>query len=440
MTTPKDQTHSIYGASGASRWRQCPGSVRVIQKAKAAGEIPKRASSRFADEGTEAHEYADNYLKGKIALGDIPDNFREHLIGYINHCEEVRDNAIDLCGEEKVLVLNETMVPLFYRPSDRGTIDHGVVCPAFLHFTDLKYGAGIKVEAMDNDQGLIYTKSMVDELEIMQGYSFPDETPVFISIYQPRHYTFNGEPDTWEVSVGFLRSEGRAIEVDYEDALKDDGRTCAPSDKACMFCDAKGVCLARGKTSFGGLPPALNIEEDFDFEGDTKDDLPKGKAGTAYTEELRETLTPGQIAFICRNGSMITKFVKNVIEAETARLLAGGEIREMKLIPGKLGNRTWEDEEEAEKVVRSLFGAAESYKPRKLLTAPQVLAKAKPQIKEMSTIRKIQLGLVDAETAAKSKTKCLIHRPEGSPKLVPIDDPTEAMVFTAVQDDFDVEQ
>ena len=111
----------------------------------------------------------------------------------------------------------------------------------------------------------------------------------------------------------------------------------------------------------------------------------------------------------------------------------------MKLIPGKLGNRAWVDDAEAEKAVRSLFGAAESYKPRKLLTAPQVLAKAKPQIKEMSTIRKVQLGLVDAETAAKSKTKCLIHRPEGSPKLVSIEDKTEAMTFTSAEDDFDVE-
>lgn len=439
MTTPKDDNHphSIYGASGASRWRLCPGSVRVIQEAKENGDIPKCKSDRYADEGTEAHEWATKVLTGEIPLGGIPEEFREHLEGYINFCRGVEEQAAD-CGWcespcSEMRILNERTVPLFYRPRDKGTVDHAVICPDFIHVTDLKYGAGIKVDAEENDQAQIYAISLLNELEIMDGHPFSDDTPVYITIYQPRHYAFTGEPETWEVTVGFLREAAKHIRRDYEAAQSATTEECNPSDKACQFCDAKGVCRVRAKTSFGGLPPALDIEADFDIEDGTKPDLP------AFKDFDRETLTPGQVAWICRNGGTIKKIVEDVIKAETTRIQEGGEIREMKLIPGKPGNRTWVDEKEAERLVRGLFGAAESYKPRKLLTAPQVLAKAKGQLGELSTIAKLKLGLADKKTAAKSKTECLIHRPEGKPKLVSVDDPAEALNFAAPADEFDIE-
>lgn len=433
MTTSKDENHphSIYGASGASRWRLCPGSVRVIQEAKATGDIPKKKSDKYADEGTIAHDWATKVLTDEIPLGEVPDEFREHLEGYINFCRGVEEEAGT--HDERTIILNERTVPLFYRPQDRGTVDHAVICPDFIHVTDLKYGAGIKVDAEDNDQAQVYAISLLDELEIMEGHEFSDETPVHVTIYQPRHYSFTGEPETWEVTVGFLREAAKHITRDYKAAQSATTEECNPSDKACRFCDAKGICRVRAKTSFGGLPPELDIEADFDIEGNTKPDLP------AFKDFDRETLTPGQVAWVCRNGGTIKKIVEDVIKAETTRLLEGGEVRQMKLIEGKLGNRAWVDEKTAETFVRGIFGAAESYKPRKLLTAPQVLAKAKGHIEELSTIAKLKLGLTDKKTADKSKTECLIHRPEGKPKLVSVDNPAEGLNYTTPADDFEDE-
>lgn len=438
MTTPKDDNHphSIYGASGASRWRLCPGSVRVIQEAKANGDIPPKKSDKYADEGTIAHDWATKVLTYETPLGEVPDEFREHLEGYINFCREVEEEGLRTVNRTKRgfrSILNEKTIPLFYRPQDKGTVDHAVVCPDFIHVTDLKYGAGIKVDAEENDQAQVYAISLIQNLEIMEGHSFSDDTPVHITIHQPRHFSFTGEPETWEVTVGFLREAAKQIERDYKAAQAATTEECNPSDKACQFCDAKGVCRVRAKTSFGGLPPALDIEADFDIEDGTKPDLP------AFKDFDRETLTPGQVAWICRNGGTIKKIVEDVIKAETERIQAGGELRGMKLIPGTLGNRTWVDEKNAETFVRGLFGAAESYKPRKLLTAPQVLAKAKGQLGELSTIAKLKLGLEDPEKAAKSKTECLIHRPEGKPKLVPVDAEGEAIQYNSPADDFEDE-
>jgi hypothetical protein len=413
----EEHGHSIYGASGASRWRLCPGSVHVIRQAKKNGDIPQSTETKYSKEGTEAHEWAEQAINEKIPDKKIPPEFMKHLSGYLEHCRGVYEMAKQ--QDPEATMICERYVPLFYRPGDRGQVDHAVICSEFIHVTDLKYGAGIKVDAEDNDQAQIYAISLIEELEIMEGFSFNDDMPVLLSIYQPRHRTFEWGPETWETTVGSLREAAAHIATDYKAAQVGDDDTLNPSDKACRFCNAKGVCSARGKTYFGGLPPALNIEEDFDFEEDTKEDLPDGKKGTAAVNAIRETLTHGQVAFICKNANQIKKLVEDVVSNEKERLLAGGEVRGMKLIDGGLGSRAWVDLAEAERFIKRTLGTAEAYKPRELITAPQALTKVKQLAPELSTIAKLKLGLVPEEEAAKSKTKPLIHRPEAAPKLVP---------------------
>lgn len=437
--TPENENHphSEYGASKAKTWRLCTASVAAVRKAKEEGKIPKSKSSVYADEGTEAHNYAEACLLGKIPVEEIPEQFRVHLEGYIAHCRAIEAEAekinVSHVTHFDPLNLVEKKVPLFYRSTDRGTVDHAVISPAFIHITDLKYGVGVKVDAEENDQAMIYAMSLIDELVVMEGLGFAADLPVFISIYQPRHRSFTGEPDTWETTVGALREFSRGIVADYEAAKTNGGEEgFNPSDAACMFCDLKGICCARAKTSFGGLPAELDVGADFDFETDSKPGLPTKKKDY---EKIRETLTPGQIAWICKNGGTIKKIIENVIAAEIERIQAGGEINEMKLVAGNPGNRAWVDTEAAEKLLRSLFGAGESYKPRVLLTAPQAIAKAKNKVGEMSTMQKIKLGFAE-ET---EKTKCFIHRPEGKPKLVPADAPGEALNFCPVEDDFEDE-
>lgn len=428
MTTPANENHphSIFGASKASMWRACSGSVGAIEEAKKNGDIPKDSSTKYSAEGGVAHDWGYRVLTGKCGIEELPDDFRQHITGYVNHCRE-----IEAQGGSEAEIMNEAIIPLFYRPQDRGTVDHAVFCPTFLHFTDLKYGAGIAVSALENDQLLIYVISLIEEKEIMEGYEFPDDLPVYITVYQPRHYTFTGDPDTWEITVGDLRQFAIDITKDYEKA-KARSDTFNPSEKGCQFCEI--VCTERIETSFGGLPPALNVMEDFDFETDTKEDLPKAK------DFDRSTLTPGQVAWVCRNGGTIKKIIEDVTGGEIKRLQEGGEIRQMKLVTGKLGNRAWVDEESAETFIRGMLGVSEAYKPRQLITAPQALSKAKGMKGELSTISLLKLGMADAQTTEKAKTECLIHRPEGKPKLVSIDDPAEALDFSPVEDDFNIEE
>ena len=418
-TTPADvnHPHSIFGASGAKRWRTCPGSVNIIQKAKALGEIPQREESEFASEGTEAHDWSDKVLTGKCGIEEVPDTFREHLDGYIDLCQRISRNAEKLGGT----VYHEATVPLFYRPEDEGTMDFAAVTSEWIQVVDLKYGIGVEVTAEMNEQLAIYFLSLVAKLEAESGEKFPDDLPVALAIYQPRHRNFAGEPDVWNTTMRDLKDYGIDIEADYKVALTATDAQVNPTREGCQFCDAKGVCAGRAKQF---LDPMV------DFQDETAPTL---------TMDARDTLTPEQIEFLCINGKAIKKLVDDVAKGEHARIIAGGELHRMKLVGGKLGNRKWVDEKAAETFLKGQLSVEERYAPRKVITAPQALAKLKGKAEDLSTIAKAKLGLLDDEAAKKSKTQCLIHRAEGSPTLVHIDDKREALDFSPVEDDFSEE-
>lgn len=423
-TTPADENHphSIYGASGAKRWRRCPGCVNVIQRAKANGAIPERTTSDEADEGTQAHDWADKVLTGKCGIEELPDEFRLHLEGYIGLCNKIKTNALAKNGR----VFNEATVPLFYRPQDQGTLDFAAICDEWIQFVDLKYGKGIKVDAEDNDQLVIYCVSLIHHLEKEMQGDLPDDMKVVLAIYQPRHYSFNGDADVWFTTVRELKDIAIDIDEDYQKAREvaeadtDAGEEDLNPGDWCgdTFCEARNVCIAR-RNMF--LDPVVDFPDD---------EQPVMKLD-------QETLTPEQVSWICQNGKATIKFINDVIKGETERLQAGGKVHGMKLVGGKLGNRTWADEEAAETFLKTHLSADQRYAPRKLITAPQALTKLKGHTEDMSTIAKVKLGLADEETMKKSKTQCLIHRPEGKPILVPVEDERPALEFKTADDDFE---
>ena len=161
----------------------------------------------------------------------------------------------------------------------------------------------------------------------------------------------------------------------------------------------------------------FEVEEDFKEKAENVANAAKGQL----------SYTPKQIAFMCRHGKTIKKIIDNVIDGETKRIEAGGDLREMKLVGGKLCPRQWVDEDaqkQAETMLKAKLGVAETYHPRKLITAPQALEKLKHE---------------ELSTKFTNKFDKLYHRPVGKPKLVPIDAEGEALVFTSIDEDFDIE-
>lgn len=432
-TTPADaeHPHSIYGASGAKRMRLCIGSVKFIEKCKAEGKIAETEDTKDSSEGTEAHGYGDNVLTSKIPIQEVPEDFRLHLEGYINHCKMLSEKALAKGGR----VFNEATVPLYYRPQDIGTLDFATITPNItniagkltnvsrIDFVDLKYGKGVPVAAKLNDQLIIYLLSLVEMLEIDEMEEFHDETPVSLAIYQPRHFSFNGEADVWHTTLRELKDYGIDIEADYHRAKNAKGveSELNPVDEACQFCPAKGICSARAKK---------NLNELVDFDDET---CPTVKHNSS------DTLTAQQKAFIINNGASMKKTIDDIEKQERSRIEQGGELELVKLVKGNLTPKKWVDEKAADTFLKSQLSVDERYQPRKLITAPQAFGKLKTRKEELSTIAKAKLGLLDEEAAKKSKTECLFHRSVGAPQLVPIEDERPALDFTPAEEEFEVE-
>jgi|DEB0MinimDraft_6_1074348.scaffolds.fasta_scaffold00032_38 hypothetical protein len=443
-------SHSIFAPSSAEQWTTCSASVEAIQLAKSQGLITEEESSEYADEGTEAHDFADKVAKKQMSLHTIPRPMKDHIAGYLAETNELRNlRDPNIVGASHSY---EHQVPLFYRPEDFGTVDFRAVRPNpedpnfGIDILDFKYGQGVKVDAFENKQLAIYGYSTIRDIENSKD-KLPDTMPVRLGIYQPRHHTFDGSVDWWSLTLGDLRKFCQEIEDAYHVANDPMEAVFKPSPKACLFCDIRKICKHRCKTSFQGMGPKANPFEEFDEEPEPLD-LTQEPEETAITmtkkNQPTKFVTPEQVKWIVAHGKEMKKVIDDVLDAETDRIQKGGDLRGVKLVAGKQGNRTWVDEERAEKMASNYLNAEERSKPRQFKTAPQIIAALKPHldpkdpdIKPLSTQAKIAFGFMEPKEG--SKTEPLIHRPDGKPQLVLDDDPRPALGFKQPEDHFEAE-
>jgi hypothetical protein len=146
--------HALLSPSGSSIWLNCPRSA-VLSR-----DIPRK-SSKWADEGTQAHELAEYLLRGRMPsdkVGTFPDEMLLHIEEYIGFIETLRSGSLLLERIEERVNLSglwpdagEGLEVVF------GTADWiGVTRDGILYVVDLKYGRYHAVEVTNNSQLLIY--------------------------------------------------------------------------------------------------------------------------------------------------------------------------------------------------------------------------------------------------------------------------------------------
>lgn len=380
-------SHSLLSPSGAKCWTTCTESVGFIQRLKAEGKIPEEQTSAYAEEGTQAHEHASNILDGIEDLEDVPEGEMRKCVGdYVAFAERI--------GKDAELVLIEERVPLFYRPEDGGTVDYAAISSERVQILDLKYGKGVIVEAKENLQLAIYAKSLIESQSDL--YDFTEDTLVVMTIFQPR--TYEGNPiKLWSVTLAQLDEflgdiQKIADRIDAGMLLE-----FAPSEDACQFCDAKGLCKAREGFAANHVVKAnIKAAEEFtNIEG-----LPDGQ--DKVTLPTVDSLTDEQIAVVVEHGKTFEKWLKSVAAEAKKRIEGGIPVKGLKVVQGKLGNRGWNDEAAADKLLSGKLKAAERY-TRKLITLPQA--------------EKLLKG-VELSTKFQNRLKDLTQRKPGSPVLV----------------------
>jgi len=359
--------HAKLSASSSARWLTCTASVSLTD------HLPN-PSSKFAQEGTAAHEVADMCLQNNCNadkyLGDIVEDFvvDEDMVYYVQqYLDYVRDLGGTMFPEQRVDFSN-------YIPEGFGTSDAIVIDEPnkHVHILDLKYGKGIEVSAEDNTQGMLYAVGVMNEY----GFIY-DIEKVTIHIVQPRIGNFS----EWSISVKDLHIWATWASSRADEALSGEG-VFRPSPKACQWCLANSTCRERAKY----FENIIKMEFD-DLDGEPKKDL--------------KELTDDEVSNILAHKEDIVKWLKAVEGHVISKLENGEPMKGWKMVAGR-SIRKWSPDAETE--LETLLGD--------------------------DAYSKKLIGVTDAEKRLGKKAFAdldLTIKPDGKPTLVPESDKRQAI-------------
>lgn len=244
MTTAHaDRAHARLSASGSKKWLSCTPSVKLEE------HFPDE-TSEFAEEGTLAHELAELEIKSHLNLIKPHDwnteiktisrnkfysnQMWEHIKDYKNFVIE-RINAARAITQDAIIMLEQRLDFSQWVVDGFGTGDVVIVADRTIEIIDLKYGKGVRVEAEDNSQLMLYGLGAYAEY----GHLYDFDT-VRLTIVQPRLDNISSaEYDLTEL----LYWGDTYVYPRAQLAAKGDGEF-VPGDH-CRFCKAKTLCRAR---------------------------------------------------------------------------------------------------------------------------------------------------------------------------------------------------
>lgn len=384
MTNHSNRSHALLSASGATRWMNCTPSALAEDK------IEER-TSEFASEGTYAHELGE--LKIKLAI-DPTNIFLKKLISekrknkyyskeLEDHVDSYRDyvierfNAAKAKSSKAILLIEEKVSLKEYIPEGFGTCDIAIIYLDIVELIDLKFGKGVKVNAVNNDQLMIYGLGFISKFDLLFDFS-----KIKLTIFQPRLDHISEFHISYDELIGYGIAE---VKPKADIAIKGEGDYKAGT--WCKFCKLKPTCKAL---------------RDFAFEemrNDFKNEVPYMHESDAYALTLEE------IAKAYKSSKVILDWIKSVKQYVLSEALSGVKFPTLKLVRGK-SNRQWNSEESALDTLIDLGYSEADLKNTK--------------IKSITDIEKL-LGKKQFQELG------LTYKPLGSPTLVDESDKREEM-------------
>jgi len=317
-------SHALLSASGSDRWLKCTRSVRAEE-----GIADK--TSPYAEEGSLAHEIGElmiNKYIGAITTQKYNGQIRklkkhelyneemlEYCQSYADFCIMRLNDAAKTCPDSMVAV-EQRLDFSRWVPEGFGTGDCTIVADGTLEIIDLKYGKGIKVEAENNSQMMLYALGAFNEF----GYLY-DIQDVRMTIVQPRLDSIS----SWVISTEELSKWTREYLVPRAKlAYAGEGEFCAGSH--CQWCKIKATCRARAEA---------NLE------------LAKKEFAPA------PTLSDEEIADILKVADELSKWAKDIWEHAFEEAKENGKVWPgFKLVRGR-SNRVFTDTEKVADMLKS---------------------------------------------------------------------------------------
>ena len=233
--------HAKLSPSGAHRWLNCTASAALEDK------FPN-VTSKYAEEGTLAHSIVEEKLqriiKGKprgtaSARLKKKEYYKPELEGYTDDYVTLVCEVFDeLKKQDKHPVLSSEMKVSFenWVEGGFGTTDTAIIADGTMYIFDFKYGQGVRVEAHENPQLMLYALGAYYEFEPLY-----DIDHVVMYIVQPR--VVDGVT-SFEMDIkDLLYWADNLVKPKAEMAAAGEG-PCVEGDW-CKFCRAKTVCKAR---------------------------------------------------------------------------------------------------------------------------------------------------------------------------------------------------
>lgn len=229
------------------RWAACPGSVKLSEG------IPNK-SSKYAEEGTRAHDLAAKILEGKALVLDSAD--AEMLSAVQIYVDEIKTAAKDATK----LLIEQRFDLSKIHPGLFGTADAVIFHEkkSLLQVFDYKHGAGVAVDVEENEQLMYYGLGAL----LSTGFKAKD---VELVIVQPRCDHPEGRIRSWKFD-SFLLLDFAADLKKFAEATEKPNAPLVPGTQ-CRFCPAAGVCpaihtkaIALAKEDFGPLNKTYDAE------------------------------------------------------------------------------------------------------------------------------------------------------------------------------------